>query len=81
MRTLIPSLIILSLTACTSVAKKHCYQMSITLSHQVICTTIPQYRIVANLLKALKSHTFKSTKDFESFQVLVKDLNIDVATV
>ena len=35
---------------------------------------------VANLLKALKTHTFKSTKDFESFQVLVKDLSIDVAS-
>ena len=42
MNILILALITLSLTACTSVPKKHCYQMNITLSHQVICTTIPQ---------------------------------------
>jgi hypothetical protein len=34
---------------------------------------------VANLLKALKSHTFKSPTDFKSFQELVEDFDIDVA--
>lgn len=35
-------LLMISLTACTSIPKKQCYEMNISLGKQVICTTVPQ---------------------------------------
>ena len=42
MKSLLSLSFIMLLTGCNSVPKKYCYEMSITLSHQTICTSVKQ---------------------------------------